>query len=529
MHSFSALTLRTKLIEEARNPYEHAHPKFGEITSVMRQKGFPSAPYDTIIFIANCLVRLELISDEEADSIYTGKGFSAKKQALLNVLGAHATEIKDRSEEISQIIQERLPIYIEQAIANRGRSHDTVSKHGYIISTPEGRAEKYEANALALQMAKQAKELSKSVNSITQQELTDMFAGDMGKASEMMLVAGVVDKVISDIRDNLDEEGVEIDEYVLDQVEDYAADNIHTIKDLRAFIRKIGAEPGYEKIAFYLLNAIEPAKKGLQRLQTLEPGDIDQTSPQSRTQSSSPVYQGDISFGDDSEVDDIEPEEFDDSDLEDTTDKDWEEIEHPLDKGDYNAPTEGEPDDDLGLDIDFSADDPSDVEEPVVAPQPKPPAPKPLPRKSTIFTGDINFGEEEEGAQQDDTIQFSGDESIGEFHELLQNHPNATISIDTDVDSVSVDVVGGRIVGVYSTNNPDNSYNADLISSHIKRWFNSPSITIGRVITAAGEKASPYTEAYTASYLPVSNVKQQVKQQSILTRERFKPKSMWQM
>ena len=523
MYSFTALASRTKVLEEARSPYEHAHPKFGELTSTMRAKGFPSAPYDTIKFIAQTLYYLDIIEDEEHSTIMKSQGFTGKKQALLNVLATHADVIRERQEEITQKIEEDLPNYVDSVLNTRG----ALTNRGEIV----GRKDKYDANALAQQMAQQAREFQKATRNIGAGEVAQMFATGLGDASEQMLVLATVDKVIEDIRENLGDEGVDIDEEALSQVENYVADNVKSIKELRQFIKKISQEPGYDKIAAYLSGAIEPAKQGLATLKTAPFEDIN-TEPGNSTPRSSSGGQApklsDISFGED-EPDQEDLPDFDDKDLEDTTGKDWSEVEHPLDKGDYSVPTEDEPeeadyfDDDMGLDIDQP---PAPKELP--PPPPKPQAPAPLKRKPISFS-DISFGVEEEEAPQEDTIQFSGDESIGEFNELLQNHPNATISIDTDVDHVTVDVVGGRIAGVYSTSNPENSYNADLINTHIKRWFSSPSVTIGRIITAAGEKTSPYTESYTTSYMPKPTAQKVIKEQNMLTRDRFKPKSMWQM
>tara|TARA_R100000700_G_C3144841_1_gene125487 strand:- start:198 stop:1106 length:909 start_codon:yes stop_codon:yes gene_type:complete len=91
-------------------------------------------------------------------------------------------------------------------------------------------------------------------------QLADKLSDEIGAdIDEVMLVKGLMNKVLNDIKKNLGEEGFDISDEALDQVVDYS-EKINTVNQLESFVRQIANEPGYEKIAAYLSTIIKPAK-----------------------------------------------------------------------------------------------------------------------------------------------------------------------------------------------------------------------------------------------------------------------------
>ena len=84
----------------------------------------------------------------------------------------------------------------------------------------------------------------------------------------------LINKVLSDIKINLGEEGFDISDEALEEVDDFAASNIKTFDNLENFIRQISNEPGYEKIAAYLSTIIKSVKTvGLEDEEHKKPDD----------------------------------------------------------------------------------------------------------------------------------------------------------------------------------------------------------------------------------------------------------------
>ena len=134
-----------------------------------------------------------------------------------------------------------------------------------------GRVDKYEVQKAAIEMKRQAKDLEKQAKSPEAAAAVEVIAAGLDDASkakvstahESTLLQASVARVIRDIRSSLGEEGVDIDEGALEQVEDYIASKITTLEQLKSFIMKIAREPGYELIAAYLADVIKPVKDAI--------------------------------------------------------------------------------------------------------------------------------------------------------------------------------------------------------------------------------------------------------------------------
>jgi len=259
MFNFSDLYKRVNLISEARvSPFAKFNPIFGGVTKELQSGGLSSAPYDTIKYIAGELYGLDIINDDEYDSIRkAGSSFKAKQLALLQLLEVKKDQIALQSKEVEEAIRAGIPSYIKSVSINRG-----ADRFG-------GRVEKYSDQKAALEMKRQAKELERGIKDpVVADVVGHSMTSEIEAALEQSLVLASVGKVMMEIRDNLGEEGVDIDADVLSRVEEYITDHIKTLADLQQFITNISKEPGYELIAAYLSSAIKPVKKSMKFAKT---------------------------------------------------------------------------------------------------------------------------------------------------------------------------------------------------------------------------------------------------------------------
>ena len=259
--NFNDLVNRSQLVGEARvSPFAKISPAFGGVTKDLQSAGLSSAPYDTIKYIGNILIDLNILSEEEYDSaIRAGKDFKSKQLAMLALLDQKKEEIVSRGDEVGEAIKNGISQYVKGVSINRGAGRSG------------GRVDKYEVQKAAIEMKRQAKDLEKQAKSPEAAAAVEVIAAGLDDASkakvstahESTLLQASVARVIRDIRSNLGEEGVDIDEGALEQVEDYVASKISTLDQLKSFIGKIAREPGYELIAAYLADVIKPVKDAI--------------------------------------------------------------------------------------------------------------------------------------------------------------------------------------------------------------------------------------------------------------------------
>lgn len=264
--NFSKLLERNRVLTEARvSPFEKISPAFGGVTKKLRSAGLSSAPYDTIKYICRILGELEIFTDDEVDSVLrAGADFKSKQNALISALETKKDVILQRSEEVQQAVEDGLEKYVRFVSINRGTSRSG------------GRASKYEAQKAAIELQKQTKELEKQAQSPEGKQAVEIIAAGLddaskakvGAAHEATLIQATAAKVFKNIRDNIGEEGVDVDEFALGQVEEYVAEKIVDLNQLKNFIQQIAREPGYEVIAAYLADIIKPVKDAIAAAQT---------------------------------------------------------------------------------------------------------------------------------------------------------------------------------------------------------------------------------------------------------------------
>ena len=258
--NFSDLINRVSFINEARvSPFAKVSPSFGNVTKELKTAGLSSAPYDTIKFIGNVLTSLGILSEDELSTVDTSKGFKAKQTALLALLDTKKEIINQRSEEIEQAVKADINEYVKRVAINRGSGRSG------------GRVDKYEIQKAAEELKKQTKELKKQAKSPEAAAAVEVISAGLDDASkervttahETTLLHAAATKVIRDIRTNLGQEGVDIDEGALDQVEDYVFSKVDTLDKFIKFVKNISAEPGYELIAAYLADVVKPVRAAL--------------------------------------------------------------------------------------------------------------------------------------------------------------------------------------------------------------------------------------------------------------------------
>ena len=259
--TFSKLVTRSALLNEARvSPFEKINPAFSGVTKTFRSAGLSSAPYDTIKYICRVLGNLEIFSEDEVDGVLkAGATFKAKQGALISALEKKKKIIIQRSTEVEQAVKDGMESYVRFVATNRGSARTG------------GRAEKYEAQKAALELQKQTKELEKQAKSPEAKQAVEVIAAGLDDASkarvntahETTLLQAAAAKVFKSIRDNMGEEGVDVDDFALSQVEEYVSEKITNLEQLKKFISQIAKEPGYQVIAAYLADIIKPVKDSI--------------------------------------------------------------------------------------------------------------------------------------------------------------------------------------------------------------------------------------------------------------------------
>jgi len=131
------------------------HPKLKGTRQDVRSAGLSVPSRDAPNFIATLLYNLDIFDDAEADSIIRATSSPARGESLMQSLEAHSDEIIKRQDDISNAYEEELTKYVNRAKINRGRGG----------KGSKGRTERYEAQAAAIEIAKQQKELLKQMKS----------------------------------------------------------------------------------------------------------------------------------------------------------------------------------------------------------------------------------------------------------------------------------------------------------------------------------------------------------------------------
>ena len=131
------------------------HPKLKGTRQDVRTAGLSVPSRDAPNFIATLLYNLNIFDDAEADSIIRATTSPERGESLMQSLEDHSDEIRERQDEISNAYEEELTKYVNRAKINRGRGG----------KGSKGRTDRYEAQAAAIEMAKQQKELLKQMKS----------------------------------------------------------------------------------------------------------------------------------------------------------------------------------------------------------------------------------------------------------------------------------------------------------------------------------------------------------------------------
>jgi hypothetical protein len=254
--NFNDLVNRSQLLNEGKgrpSPYKKFGDVFSGIANRFEVAGFPAPTRDARLYIADTLTDLKVFSIAERESIEkAAKGskspITARRKALLALLDKKEEEITSRKAEIEQALNDGLDRDQRFKATNRGAAVDS-------SGPTTGRTDKYNARAAARALAKQQGKSSEApADPGYSKEKVDAHY-------EKLVVRGLAARVIRNIKDNLGDEGVDIDERALTEVADYVATKIFTLDGLMEFIRQIAREPGYELIATYLKDVVKPARQ----------------------------------------------------------------------------------------------------------------------------------------------------------------------------------------------------------------------------------------------------------------------------
>ncbi|MDB4430304.1 hypothetical protein N9273_00625 [bacterium] len=247
MSLFDTYYGRLQNLNEARkSPVESLVPGAVGVTKQMRSAGLSSAPLDTIKFIRELLFNLDVISEDDLNTVKAGKGFTGKKQAMLNVLQSNQDAINAKSDEIAQTIENTLDDFISGMGANRSRE------------------EKYAAQAAAQELAAQARAARSG------KDMDDALADVI--SDEKLLIKASLAKTIQEL-DNLPA-GEDISPAVLDEIKKFAP-NINTIEQFESFVKQLSELEEYQIPAAYLSSTVKAIKGGLEDIEMEDQEDPD--------------------------------------------------------------------------------------------------------------------------------------------------------------------------------------------------------------------------------------------------------------
>ena len=236
MSSFNALVKRVQILGEAKtSPYAAAHSSFGGVTKQMRAGGLSSAPLDTIKFIREILFNLDVITNEELETVKSAKGFTGKKQAMLAVLRANQDGINAKADDITQAVESSLDNFISGMGANRSRE------------------EKYAAQAAATEIAAEMRKARSG------KDLDDSLVDIV--SDEKLLVKASLAKAIQELEDLPD--GEDLSPEILKNIKEFAP-KIDNVEQFESFVKQMGAMEEYQIPAFHLSGTIKALKSGLE-------------------------------------------------------------------------------------------------------------------------------------------------------------------------------------------------------------------------------------------------------------------------
>lgn len=233
--------------EAKTSPYAASHSSFGGVTKQMRAGGLSSAPLDTIKFIREILFNLDVITEEELQTVKSAKGFTGKKQAMLAVLGANQDGINAKADEITQAVEGSLDDFISGMGANRSRE------------------EKYAAQAAATEIAAEMRKARSG------KELDDSLVDIV--SDEKLLVKASLAKAIQELEDLPG--GEDLSPEVLENIKKFAP-QINNIAQFEALVKQMGEMEEYQIPAFHLSGTVKAIKGGLEDIAMEDQEDPDE-------------------------------------------------------------------------------------------------------------------------------------------------------------------------------------------------------------------------------------------------------------
>ena len=235
INSFNDLINRAEILEEkdALSRYKQMVRKgLGPKLKAYRDPEGKPAPSQSRLknrMMIRALYNLDVINDAEAEKLYR---MSTSSTQIIKYLSDKDPDyfLDDRAEKLDKYIEAESDALIAFALKNDQKRGEFTQQE------------------------------VEQIKAADPDELADKLSDEIGAdIDEVMLVKGLMNRVLNDIKQNLGDEGFDISDEALDQVVDYA-EKINTVKQLESFVRQIANEPGYEKIAAYLSTIIKPAK-----------------------------------------------------------------------------------------------------------------------------------------------------------------------------------------------------------------------------------------------------------------------------
>jgi hypothetical protein len=207
---FNNLLERSNYLTEARaSKIGGAHPSFPGLAGRLQKEVGKGFPRDVRMFITEVLYNLDIFTDEDIDHLRSvgGAAGSAYRSALEELLDAHGEEIKKRSDEIGDAIEDRFQSLVNINVTRMGETKVALKK-------------------AELEATKAAKAVQREIRG--GKDLDDSVSDNQEK-----LFANVA------VYTTLTNSQGMVPDKALDTVEKYAVEFVNSFNDLDVLIRKL--------------------------------------------------------------------------------------------------------------------------------------------------------------------------------------------------------------------------------------------------------------------------------------------------
>ena len=254
MSSFDNLVKRVQMLTEAKAAgYAKQAPVFKDVPKQMKAAGMAASSRDAMIFILQVLSRLDVISPEEFEAAKKGQ-HRERMEKLMVILKNNEETINAKEKDIVDYINNNLDNYTSAAGTDRGR----VEKY-------KETAKKISKEVANVAAGKEADDALRDILHFVDETLEDaQITKAEGDTAETGPVRAAVDATMAELRKMAANDPDDVPPYVIEDLEEITP-KIERMDQLDSFIKQLAAftkeDQYYEKPVLYFMDAAKKAKQ----------------------------------------------------------------------------------------------------------------------------------------------------------------------------------------------------------------------------------------------------------------------------